>query len=150
MGEEEKAMKPKDLYNSPVEIGARIVLLLAGLTRALDLDELIFFDYASIYSGDFQGEPSLHPMMINRLAELVRRREIFPGAIKLFTAKGLMTSQVDEHGVRYSITTAGSEFAANLTTEYHSGFRRHVSWVEENIDYLTIQRRTIYKIERAI
>lgn len=48
-------MKSKDLYNSPVEIGARIVLLLAGLTRTLDLDELIFLDYASIYSGDFQG-----------------------------------------------------------------------------------------------
>jgi len=143
-------MNSKDLYNSPVEIGARIILLLAGLAREVDLDELIFLDYAAIYSSDFQGGASLHPVLLNRLAELVRRREIFPGAIKLFTAKGLMTSQVDEHGVRYSITTAGSEFAANLTTEYHSGFRRHVSWVEENIDYLTIQRRTIYKIERAI
>ncbi|EIU3496897.1 hypothetical protein APA46_15280 [Pseudomonas aeruginosa] len=143
-------MSSKDLYNSPVEIGARIILLLAGLAREVDLDELIFLDYAAIYSSDFQGEASLHPVLLNRLAELVRRREIFPGAIKLFTAKGLMTSRVDEHGVRYFITTAGSEFAANLTTEYHSGFRRHVSWVEENIDYLTIQRRTIYKIERAI
>ncbi|WP_027911657.1 ABC-three component system middle component 2 [Pseudomonas sp. URIL14HWK12:I7] len=143
-------MNSKDLYNSSVEIGARIILMLAGLAREVDLDELIFLDYAAIYSSDFQGEASLHPVLLNRLAELVRRREIFPGAIKLFTAKGLMTSQVDEHGVRYSITTAGSEFAANLTTEYHSGFRRHVSWVEENIDYLTIQRRTIYKIERAI
>lgn len=143
-------MNSKDLYNSPVEIGARIILMLAGLAREVDLDELIFLDYAAIYSSDFQGEASLHPVLLNRLAELVRRREIFPGAIKLFTAKGLMTSQVDEHGVRYSITTAGSEFAANLTTEYHSGFRRHVSWVEENIDYLTIKRRTIYKIERAI
>lgn len=143
-------MSSKDLYNSSVEIGARIILMLAGLAREVDLDELIFLDYAAIYSSDFQGEASLHPVLLNRLAELVRRREIFPGAIKLFTAKGLMTSQIDEHGVRYSITTAGSEFAANLTTEYHSGFRRHVSWVEENIDYLTIQRRTIYKIERAI
>ncbi|MDR9876728.1 hypothetical protein RJC98_16185 [Pseudomonas allii] len=143
-------MNSKDLYNSSVEIGARIILMLAGLAREVDLDELIFLDYAAIYSSDFQGEASLHPVLLNRLAELVRRREIFPGAIKLFTAKGLMTSQVDEHGVRYSITTAGSEFAANLTTEYHSGFRRHVSWVQENIDYLTIQRRTIYKIERAI
>lgn len=48
-------MRSKDLYNSPVEIGARIVLLLAGLSRTLDLDELIFLDYASIYSGDFKG-----------------------------------------------------------------------------------------------
>jgi len=143
-------MRSKDLYNSPVEIGARIVLLLAGLSRTLDLDELIFLDYTSIYSGDFQGGPSLHPMMVNRLTELVRRREIFPGAIKLFTAKGLMTSQVDERGVRYSITSAGSAFAAKLTTEYHEDFRRRVSWVEENIDYLTVQRRTIYKVERAV
>ncbi|MFJ3367937.1 ABC-three component system middle component 2 [Pseudomonas sp. NPDC086251] len=143
-------MNSKDLYNSPVEIGARIVMLLAGLSRKLDLDELIFLDYASIYSGDFQGGPSLHPMMLNRLAELVRRREIFPDAIKLFTAKGLMNSQVDEHGIRYSITDAGMAFAAKLTTEYHADFRRRVSWVEQNIDYLSAQRRTIYKVDRVV
>ena len=143
-------MKSKDLYNSPVEIGARIVLLLAGLARQLDLDELIFLDYVSIYSSDFQGEASLHPVMLNRLAELVRRQEIFPGAIKLFTAKGLMTSQVDEQGVRYSITSAGSAFAAKLSTEYHADFRRRVSWVEENIAYLTAQRKTVYKVVRVV
>ena len=140
----------KDLYNSPVEIGARIVLLLAGLARQLDLDELIFFDYASIYSSDFQGDASLHPVLLNRLAELVRRREIFPGAIKLFTAKGLITSQVDEKGVRYSITSAGSVFAAKLSAEYHVDFRRRVSWVEANVDFLAAQRRTIYKIDRVV
>lgn len=143
-------MNSKELYNSPVEIGARIVLLLAGLARELDLDELIFLDYASIYSSDFQGEPSLHPVLLNRLAELVRRREIFPGAIKLFTAKGLMTSQVDERGVRYSITSAGKIFAAKLSNEYHADFRRRVSWVEVNIDYLVAQRRTIYKVDRVV
>ena len=140
----------KDLYNSPVEVGARIVLLLVGLARQLDLDELIFFDYASIYSSDFQGGASLHPVLLNRLAELVRRREIFPGAIKLFTAKGLITSQVDEKGVRYSITSAGSVFAAKLSTEYHVGFRRRVSWFEANVDFLAAQRRTIYKIDRVV
>lgn len=140
----------KDLYNSPVEVGARIVLLLAGLARQLDLDELIFFDYASIYSSDFQGGASLHPVLLNRLAELVRRRELFPGAIKLFAAKGLITSQVDEKGVRYSITSAGSVFAAKLSTEYHVDFRRRVSWVEANVDFLAAQRRTIYKIDKVV
>lgn len=143
-------MNSKDLYNSAVEIGARIVLLLAGLSRKLDLDELIFLDYASIYSSDFKGESSLHPVMLNRLAELVRRREIFPEAIKLFSSKGLMTSQIDEKGVRYFITDAGRAFAARLTTEYHADFKRRVSWVEENIDYLAVQRRAIYKVDRVV
>ena len=143
-------MNSKELYNSPVEIGARIVLLLTGLSRELDLDELIFFDYASIYSGDFEGGPSLHPVLLNRLAELVRRREIFPGAIKLFIAKGLMTSRVDEHGVRYSITDAGRAFATKLTTEYHADFKLRVLWVERNIDYLAAQRRSIYKIDKVV
>ncbi|MDL5601777.1 hypothetical protein QS468_54330 [Bacillus subtilis] len=143
-------MNSKDLFNNPVENGARIVLLLAGLSRELDLDELIFLDYAAIYSNDFRGGPSLHPMLMNRLAELVRRREIFPDAIKLFTSKGLMTSQVDEQGLRYRITTEGSSFAGKLSTEYHTDFRRRVSWVGKNIDYLTVQRRTIYKLDREI
>ena len=143
-------MNSKDLYNSSVENGARLVLLLAGLSRKLDLDELIFYDYASIYSGDFKGEESLHPMLMNRLAELVRRREIFPTAIKVFAAKGLITSQVDEHGVRYAITDAGCAFADKLTTEYHADFKRRVSWVEGNIDYLTARRLTIFKVDRVV
>lgn len=143
-------MNSKDLFNSPVENGARIVLLLAGLGRELDLDELIFLDYAAIYSDDFQGGPSLHPMLMNRVAELVRRREVFPGAIKLFTSRGLITSEVNEQGVRYRITQAGSEFASKLSTEYHGDFRRRTSWVSKNTDYLTAQRRIIYKVDRAI
>lgn len=143
-------MNSKDLFNSPVENGARIVLLLAGLSRKLDLDELIFLDYAAIYSDDFQGGPSLHPMLMNRLAELVRRREVFPGAIKLFTSKGLMTSEVNEQGVRYCMTSTGSEFAARLSTEYHTDYRRRVSWVNENIEHLTAQRHTLYRVDRAV
>lgn len=143
-------MNSKDLFNSPVENGARIVLLLAGLNRQLDLDELIFLDYAAIYSDDFKGGPSLHPMLMNRLAELVRRREIFPDAIKLFTAKGMFTSEVNEHGVRYHITPAGRKFADMLTTEYHTDFRRRIAWVSENIDSLTAQRRSIYQVDRAV
>lgn len=143
-------MNSKDLFNSPVENGARIAILLAGLNREIDLDEIIFLDYAAIYSDDFQGGPSLHPMLMNRLAELVRRREVFPGAMKFFTSKGMITSKVNEQGVRYCITPAGRDFAEKLSTEYHTDFRRRVSWVSNNIDYLTTQRRTIYKVDRAI
>ncbi|MCF5167567.1 hypothetical protein GIW45_26955 [Pseudomonas congelans] len=143
-------MNSKDLFNSPVENGARIVLLLTGITRELDLDELIFLDYVAIYSDDFQGGPSLHPMLMNRLAELVRRREVFPDAIKLVTSKGMMTSEVNEQGVRYRATPAGREFADKLSTEYHTDFRRRVLWVSNNIDYLSDQRRAIYKVDRAI
>lgn len=143
-------MNSKELFNSPVENGARIVLLLTGLDCELDLDELIFLDYSAIYSDDFQGGPSLHPMLMNRLAELVRRREVFPDAIQLFTSKGMMTSKVNGQGVRYRITPAGREFAEKLSTQYHTDFRQRVSWVSKNIGYLTVQRRTIYNVDRAI
>ncbi|MDR6676121.1 ABC-three component system middle component 2 [Pseudomonas oryzihabitans] len=143
-------MNSKDLFNSPIENGARIVLLLAELARELDMDELIFLDYSAIYTDDFHGGPSLHPMLMNRLAELVRRREIFPDAIRLFTAKGLITSKVSEQGIRYCITRKGSEFAGSLSTEYHVNFRRSVAWVGDNIDYLTAQRRNLYKVGRDI
>ena len=143
-------MSYKDVFNSSVEVGARIVILLAGLGRKLDLDELVFFDYASTYSGDFQGEPSLHPVLLNRLAELVRRREIFPAAIKLFISKGLVSSQVDDLGVRYYTTRGGLEFAGKLSSDYHADFWRRVSWIEANFDHLTAQRSTIYKIDRVV
>jgi len=143
-------MNSADVFNSSVEVGARILLLLAGLGRKLDLDGLVFFDYAAIYSGDFQGEPSLHPALLNRLAELVRRREIFPSALKLFISKGLVTSQVDDLGVRYHTTKEGMDFAGKLCSDYHANFRRRVSWVDMNFDELTAKRSTIYKIDRIV
>ncbi|MGF6329286.1 ABC-three component system middle component 2 [Pseudomonas sp. BS3782 TE3695] len=143
-------MISKEVFNSSVEVGARIVLLLSGLNLKLSLDDLVFFDYALIYSRDFQGEESLHPALLNRLAELVRRREIFPDSIKLYASKGLLTTQVDELGVRYSITLEGREFAERLSSPYHRNFASRVPWIAENIERLRVQKRMTYKLDRVV
>lgn len=141
-------MNTRDVFNSPVEIGARIAVLLAGLGEKLGLDDLVYYDYAATYSQDFQGSSSLHPALMNRLAELVRRREIFPQAIKLYVSKGLIASRIDESGVRYYATPNGTEFVHRLNSEYHVNLKGCVHWVSENIDHLNSLRRNLYKFDR--
>lgn len=141
-------MNARDVFNSPVEVGARIAVLLAGISGKLGLNDLVFYDYAATYSQDFQGDSSLHPALINRLSELVRRREIFPGALKFYISKGLISSQIDGEGVRYYVTPAGVKFTESLNSEYHMRLKQCVAWISQNTDDLRSLRVDLYKFDR--
>jgi hypothetical protein len=138
-----------EIFNSPVELGARIVLLLDRTKGKFGLDELIFFDYAMIHSTDFDGAINVHPSLPNQLGELVRRRDDFPAALKMFMTKGLITSTVDEHGICYSITEGGSSLCGQLTTDYHQKVRRQASWLLMNLERLRLDKKRIFTMERA-
>lgn len=56
-----KKSKPIAAFNSPYELGVRMVYLLNSLHPAgADLQKLVLLDYAIVYSNDLGGPPSLH------------------------------------------------------------------------------------------
>ncbi|MFG0863144.1 ABC-three component system middle component 2 [Pseudomonas sp. CJQ_13] len=138
-----------DVFNNPVEFGARLLILLSELKCELGMDELVFFDYAMIYSADFDDKESVHPSLPHRLAELVRRREDVLDAVTLFISKSLITSRVDKSGISYSATPQGCFFVANLTTQYHMKIKRQASWVRVSKARLGEEMQRIYSVEGA-
>lgn len=139
-----------DIFNNSVEFGARLLILLSELKCELGMDELVFFDYAMIYSADFDDKESVHPSLPHRLAELVRRREDILEAVTLFISKGLITSQVDKSGISYSATLHGCSFVDNLTTQYHMKIKRQASWVRVSKGKLEEEMQRVYSVEGAV
>lgn len=138
-----------EIFNSPIEFGARLLLLLCEFSEGLGMDQLVFFDYAMIYSADFEDISSIHPSLPHRLAELVRRREDIHEALTLYLSKGLMTSLIGEAGIRYLSTTEGRAFADNLSSKYHGKIKRQAAWVFRNVERLSSEMRRIFKMEQA-
>ncbi|MNO77859.1 hypothetical protein D3C76_689810 [compost metagenome] len=138
-----------EIFNSPIEFGARLLLLLSKIREGLSLDQLVFFDYAMIYSADFEDETSIHPSLPHRLAELVRRREDVHDALTLYLSKGLVTSSIGECGIRYLITHQGCDFADNLSSAYHNKIKRQANWIMLNKTRLSAEMEQIFKMERA-
>ncbi len=70
-------MMMSKVFNTPFELGVRMVYLLMALyPRKLDLQRLVYFDYAAIYSADLNGPESLHTPVPLRGGEYTSRREV--------------------------------------------------------------------------
>ena len=72
-----KKSKPLAAFNSPFELGVRMVYLLNSLQPAgADLQMLVLLDYAIVYSDDLGGPPSLHTPVPYRGSEYMSRRDL--------------------------------------------------------------------------
>ncbi|MCK9798477.1 hypothetical protein M1B34_12250 [Pseudomonas sp. MAFF 302030] len=134
-----------DIFNSTVEIGTRASLILTYLHEAkLDLDQLAFLDYALIYAEEFCGLGNIHPPLPNHFAELIRRRETLPDALKLFISKGIINSSISEQGIFYHATDKAIYFAGSLKTNYYKKLFRNLAWIEENFDSIIAKQKTFF------
>ncbi len=111
-------------FNSPLELGIRMVYLLSALYPAgADLQKLVLLDYAVVYSGDFNGPLSLHTPVPFRGNELYSRRDLIQMGLHAMSVKGLVRASIGEDGVTYFageyartlIDSVGSTYANELT-----------------------------------
>lgn len=129
------------VFNSSVELGTRAALILTCLSdHELDLDELVFFDYALLYSSEFSGPENLHPAVPNHMAEIVHRREFLPKALRLFASKGLINVKATCSGFFYQATDDTAQFVRCLRTDYYKNMWTNLFWIEANYQQLCTRR----------
>lgn len=121
-------------FNSPVEIGTRVALILASLDQRLALDELVILDYALLYSREFDGPDNLHPAMPNHIAEIAHRREVMPKSLSFLSKRGLIQMIVDESGYYYSANESTIDFVSCLQSSYFKKSWVRLNWISENVD----------------
>lgn len=91
MGQVRRQVVP--VFNSPFELGIRMVYLLqALLPYGADLQKLVLLDYAVVYSADLNGPSSLHTPIPFRGSELMSRRELIEQGLYLMSTRGLVTA----------------------------------------------------------
>lgn len=116
-------------FNSPFELGIRMVYLLTGLfPKGADLQKLILLDYAAIYSGDFDGPNSLHAPIPFRSAELYGRREGVSSGLYLMATKKLVDVQLDENGITYFAGENSRALVDSIGSEYLLELSQRCEW----------------------
>lgn len=116
-------MKNK-LFNSPFEMGLRMILLLAAAPKEkFTIDRIIGLDFISCYAADF-GMPyaNLHGDNGYRYGEIVGRRLLVQEAVKELVMQGLIEVTV-ERGYSFSISGSGEKYAMSLETDYANKYR---------------------------
>ena len=119
-------------FNSPVEIGTRISLILTSLEQRLSLDELVILDYALLYSREFGGPDNLHPALPNHIAEIAHRRDVMPQSLSFLSKRGLIQMIVDESGYYYSSNESTIDFISCLQSPYFKKSWLRLNWISEN------------------
>jgi hypothetical protein len=116
-------------FNSALETGVRALTVLAEASpRALDLQELVYFDYLIVHSGDADGPVSLHPNTPLRNGELLVRRTIIEQGVLLMVSRGLAERLLRDDGVSYVATDEAAPFLECLTAIYTHSLRERAEW----------------------
>lgn len=97
-----------EVFNTPFELGVRMVYLLMALyPRKSDLQSLVYFDYAAIYSADLGGPESLHTPVPMRGGEYVCRRSIIEEGLYLMATHSLVDVEAGSEGIHYRLGENG-------------------------------------------
>lgn len=124
--------KPLELFNTPFELGLRMVYLLVALRPGgADLQKLVLLDYAIVYSQDVGGPSSLHTPVPYRNAELFSRRERIEQGLYIMSTRGLVDVSLDEKGVTYKAGSSSFTMVGSLSSKYWRELQTRCVWAAE-------------------
>lgn len=145
MGEIRSKSKPIQVaaFNSPFELGVRMVYLLNSLQPAgADLQKLVLLDYAVVYSDDLGGPPSLHTPVPYRGSEYLSRRGLIEQGLYLMSTRGLVAVTMDTSGITYYAGAAARAMVGALTSPYLRELEGRCRWAAETFALLSSQEMT--------
>jgi hypothetical protein len=117
------------VFNSPFELGFRMVYLLSALRPGgADLQKLILLDYAIVYSGDLGGPESLHTPIPYRGSELLSRRALIEQGLHLMSSRGLVTARMDDDGITYIAGPTALSLVGSVTAPYFTRLHQRCEW----------------------
>jgi hypothetical protein len=133
MGQVKKRQSVLRVFNSPFELGLRMIYLLQALTpRGADLQKLVLLDYAIVYSNDLNGPSSLHTPLPYRGTELLSRRELIEQGLYLMSTRGLVDAQWSADGITYFAGPMARVMTCSLNSNYLRQLESRCHWVAEH------------------
>lgn len=137
MGQVKKS-RPLAAFNSPFELGVRMVYLLNSLQPAgADLQKLVLLDYAIVYSDDLGGPPSLHTPVPYRGSEYLSRRDLIAQGLYLMSTRGLVAVAMDETGITYFAGESARGMVGALTSPYLRELEGRCRWAAKKFATLS-------------
>ena len=123
-------------------MGVRMVYLLLSLyPRSIDLQKLIYLEYATVYSEDLGGPLSLHTPVPMRGGEYICKRDIIEQGLHLMSLRSFIDVTYDSRGILYSVGDNGPALVGLIGGDYSERLIKSCEWVANkfgdfNIDEL--------------
>ena len=113
------------LFNTPFEMGLRVILLLSiSPESSFTVDRIVGLDFISCYPVDFNLPFSnLHGDNDYKYGEMVNRRLLVFEAVKDLVIRGLIKVTVDK-GYYFSITDNGKRYVKTFESDYAVAYRK--------------------------
>lgn len=122
----------QQLYNTPVEIATRVLILLDELGEEIkiDKDRIMFLDHLAIHTEDVGGRKSLHPPVPNRSVQAFAKSGLVQKGLSILVSKELAYVEASaEGGFLYSASDLSGKFLAHFTSDYFHELKKNVDWV---------------------
>ena len=95
-------MSKIQIYNSPQEVGVRILFILDICQKRMSKQRIMFYDYFALHLNDLDHtKESLHPDNPNHSSEIAIKRELISRGLDLIIAKGLLSVKYSKTGIYY-------------------------------------------------
>ena len=136
-------------FNSPIEIGLRLLsLLTVSFPSKYSIQQLAAFDYMVVHSDDLPGGPSgIHPRTPQRSSEyLIRLNEIHKSLL-FYMSRNLVEEFFTPDGITYSATNYSASFLDTLKAKYSLLIWQRASWVIEHYGDLNISQLNRFMID---
>ncbi|MDB5334954.1 MAG: threonine transporter [Planctomycetaceae bacterium] len=118
------------LFNTPLEIGLRCLILLVESHRPCDLQRLKILDYFLLHSGDLANGPeSLHPLSPLQAGEFLVKRALLEKGLRLLIAKDLVQTNFTRTGITYEAGDHAKTFLSYFDSAYAKKARSVARWV---------------------
>jgi hypothetical protein len=125
-------------FNTPLEAGLRgLFLLVAADRRSLDVQQLMYLDYAMVHTADFDGPPSLHPRSPSQGSQLLVRRALIQDGLDLMRSRDLVERRFLAAGIAYRATASGRHLAGEFTSSYAALLRNRAAWAVREFGHRT-------------
>lgn len=127
--------KPIRLFNTPMEIGLRSLIIISVCKELLDAERLMYLDYLCLNTSDIGGPESLHPPIPNRGVQVYSKKQLINRGLNFLLSKELVELVPNKDGFMYKISDAGTAFLGLFHTKYFSELGNRASWVVSNFGY---------------
>lgn len=125
------------IYNSPLELSIRTLIILKSLGRPIDLDKLMYLDHLALNTEDIDGPPSIHAPIPHRGVQIFARKELIQKGITILLSKELVSVIASPDGIFYQINETGKKFIEYFSTEYFIELSNAIMWVAEKFNTLS-------------
>lgn len=112
------------LFNTPFEMGLRMILLLSVSPKdTFSVDRIVGLDFITSYAADFDlPYGNLHGDNHMKYGEIVGRRLLVQEAVKDLVTRGILNVTVDR-GYLFSISESGKKYSRSLKSDYAKTYK---------------------------